>query len=341
MKKVKLLTAVLMISGCAVQPTTTEETSATDKTTEKPPRYTQSRNYFFDKISGVSSKQEMDRAAVLAMQGEYKVGFHFEETVVLQNGYQRHKPKDSGAFETVVVVSEQPNHIVLQHILVSSKGAHVIKHWRQDWTYEAPSRFEFVADQTWDVVPLDDQKTKGAWTQCVYEVSDAPRYCGTGRWQHKNGVSTWTSDRSWRPLPRREYTTRSDYNALNVENRHTVTPLGWTHEQDNTKTVRDGERTTGTLVREFGFNDYRRVDGFDFKPAYEYWHKTSDYWAKVRNAWTKRFEENKRVMLKTEVDGMPIIAATFGHASEIQNDLASPGHDEIEAVLTEWVGVVN
>ena len=168
-----------------------------------------------------------------------------------------------------------------------------------------------------------------------------PDIAARAKWNHKYGVSTWTSDRTWRPLPRREYTTREDYNALNVENRHTVTPHGWTHEQDNTKTVRDGERTVNTLVREFGFNDYRNIKGFSFQPAYEYWSKTSDYWAQVRDAWSSRFANNTRVILKTEVHGMPIISATFAHASDIQHNNASHGQDAIEAVLTEWVGLTN
>ena len=95
--------------------------------------------------------------------------------------------------ETVIVVEDTPTRIVLQHILVDAKSGHVTKHWRQDWFYEAPTRFEFTADQTWHVRSLPADATRGAWTQCVYEVSDAPRYCGTGRWDYANGVATWTS----------------------------------------------------------------------------------------------------------------------------------------------------
>lgn len=93
------------------------------------------------------------------------------------------------------------------------------------------------------------------------------------------------SDRSWRPLPRREYTTRNDYNALNVEHRHTITPAGWTHEQDNTKVVRKGEHTESLLVREVGFNDYQKVSVINFKTADDYWQKTAAYWAGIRQRW--------------------------------------------------------
>ena len=257
-----------------------------------------------------------DRAAILAMQGEYAVTFQFKETVPLVAGYETRESKDSGAREVVILVEDSPSKIVLQHLLVAPNG-HVTKHWRQDWTFEAPSRFEFVADQTWRVRELAPEETAGKWTQCVFEVSDAPRYCGTGAWNHKYGNATWTSDRSWRPLPRREHTVREDYNALNVENRHTITPFGWTHEQDNTKTVRDGEQTVRTLTREFGFNDYRRTTATDFGPAYRYWQATAPFWADVRARWQAALDTGGLV-IDTKVDGMPVIVGLFNLASKAE-----------------------
>jgi hypothetical protein len=277
-----------------------------------------------------------DRAAILAMRGEYQVDFDFSETVVLQAGYERKPAKHTGANEVVIVVEDTPQRIVLQHLLVSDDGTHVTKHWRQDWVFEAPSRFEFAADQTWIVRPLDSAATRGAWTQCVYEVSDAPRYCGTGRWRHQFGVSTWTSDRSWRPLPRREYTTRSDYNAVDAINRHVITPDGWAHEQDNTKTIRDAHgRATGVVVREVGFNDYRKSTGFDFGPAYRYWEKTASYWTKVRARWDATFAQGS-VRLKTKVDGMAMIIPLFEQAGRLESGKAV-ADSEIEAVFARWV----
>ena len=261
---------------------------------------------------------EADRQAILAMLGEYEVDFDFRETVALKEGYEVRPPKHSGGNEVVILVEDAGDRIVLQHLLVS-KGGHVTKHWRQDWHWQAPERFEFSADQTWVLRPIPGETTRGAWTQCVFEVSDAPRYCGTGRWNHKYGVATWTSDRSWRPLPRREYTTREDYNALNVENRHTIVPGGWTHEQDNTKVVRRADGSTDhTLVREFGYNNYRKTTAVDFGPAYRYWDATAGYWAKVRALWQSRLESGRGVHLDTDVDGMPVIVATFTQAGRVE-----------------------
>ena len=285
-----------------------------------------------------TTSPDVDRQAILAMAGEYRVTFDFKETVVLANDYARNKPKESGAYETVIVLADEPDRIVLQHLLVSKEGGHVTKHWRQDWFWQASSRFEFSDDQTWRVRTLPMEATQGAWTQCVYEVSDAPRYCGTGRWNHDAGVSTWTSDRTWRPLPRREYSKRDDYNALDVENRHTIVPGGWTHEQDNTKMQRHADGQSSMLVREFGFNDYIRLDEgeFDFAPAYDYWAKTQDYWARVRAEWDARLAAGQGVYLDTPVDGMPIIKATFEHAQNII-DGESVSDTELRDVFDRYV----
>lgn len=277
-----------------------------------------------------------DRQSILAMQGDYTVDFAFDETVLLQPGYERQSAMRSGGDETVIVVEDTPTRIVLQHILVDAKSGHVTKHWRQDWFYEAPTRFEFTADQTWHVRAISADTTRGAWTQCVYEVSDAPRYCGTGRWDYTNGVATWTSDLSWRPLPRREYTKRSDYNALSVVNRHTLTPNGWTHEQFNTKVLRKPDGTQVELAREFGFNDYLKTTEVDFTPARDYWRATVGYWAKVRAHWNGFLSKAPGVRLKTKVDGMAMIIPLFTQAGEVQE--GKPVADAaIAKVFADWV----
>ena len=277
-----------------------------------------------------------DRASILAMQGEYIVDFAFDETVLLQPGYERQAAMRSGGNEVVIVVEDTPTKVVLQHILVDEKSGHVTKHWRQDWTYQAATRFEFSADQTWQVRTIPAALTQGAWTQCVYEVSDAPRYCGTGPWTYDNSVATWTSDLSWRPLPRREYTKRSDYNAISAVNRHTLTPAGWTHEQFNTKVLRKPDGTQVELAREFGFNDYQKTTEVDFKPAYTYWNATQGYWAKVRARWASFLEQPPGVHLKTRIDGMAMIIPLFEQAGELEQG-KKVADKRIDAVFAKWV----
>jgi hypothetical protein len=279
---------------------------------------------------------EADRRAILAMQGEYAVDFAFEETALLQPGYTRAPAQHSRGSEWVTVVEDRPGRIVLQHLLLDPRSGRVTKHWRQDWTWEAASRFEYVGDETWRVRALPAAVTAGAWTQCVYEVDDAPRYCGTGRWAHADGVSTWTSDPVWRPLPRREYTKRHDYDVLESVHRHTIVPGGWTHEQFSTKLAPGAEGARHPLVREVGFNDYRRVQGVDFAPARAYWKATAGYWAQVRARWARGLAQPPGVHVKAGVDGMPLIEALFAQAAQAQAG-NPPTPAAIDAVFAQWV----
>jgi len=249
---------------------------------------------------------EADREAILAMQGGYRVRFAFDETVPLAADYTPAEPSRSGADEVVILVEDSPDHIVLQHLLLHVATGHVTKHWRQEWTYEAARRWEFATDQRWLWRDIPAERIAGGWTQCVYEVSDAPRYCGTGRWDHALGVSTWTSDATWRPLPRRDYTKRDDYNVLVAVNRHTIVPGGWSHEQDNTKASGNpaGE-ITALIVREAGFNDYRRTDAHGLR-------------------------------LATKIDGMALIEPLFQQAQVIVEG-GAVDDAEIDAVFAQWV----
>src|SRR3546814_4615210 len=61
----------------------------------------------------------------------------------------------------------------------------------------------------------------------------------------------------------------SDVCSSDLINRHTITPNGWTHEQFNTKVLRKPDGSQVELAREFGFNDYQKVDDIDFQPAYD------------------------------------------------------------------------
>lgn len=290
--------------------------------------------------SGVVHAQPSDvqrgHDSILAMKGEYNVDFAFDETVLLKPDYERAPASRSAGSEVVIVLEDTPTRVVLQHLLVSPKNGHVTKHWRQDWVYEAPTRFEYSADQTWQVRAIPAAVTTGAWTQCVYEVSDAPRYCGTGKWDHRNGVSTWTSDTTWRPLPRRELTRRSDYNGLVGINQHTITPKGWSHEQFNTKVVRGADGSQTPVAREFGFNDYVRTTEVDFKPAYDYWTATAGYWAKVRQRWEGFLTKAPGARMKTKPDGMQFIIPLFTQAQDIQ-DGKNVTDAQIDAVFKQWV----
>jgi len=259
-----------------------------------------------------------DRAAILAMAGEFRVRFEFEETLPLSAGYALRETKRSGATEFVEVIADRGDFISLQHILVMGDGVdkRVIKHWRQDWQFEPAQVLRYLGDQRWRPEAVRASARLGAWSQTVYEVDDAPRYGGVGRWRHADGEIVWESDYSWRPLPRREHTTRDDYQVMGAINRHLLTPDGWAHEQINTKLTLDGEGRALPLVRELGSNTYTRIADFDFSAGREYWRRTATYWAQVRALYAEALSRPQGLHLAGDLDGTPRYAASFALAKQ-------------------------
>src|SRR5690606_11053394 len=194
----------------------------------------------------------------------------------------------------------------------------VQKHWRQDWRYEKPTIMEFAGDETWLHRTLPAEEVSGTWAQSVYQVDDSPRYEAVGRWEHYPNFSTWLSSTTWRPLPRRESTVRSDYQVLEGTNRHTIVPTGWVQEEENYKVVLDAEGNrsgdTPYLAKELGVNRYERVKDFDFSAGNEYWERTAPYWADVRVVWQEVFSAGERVKVREEADGIPLFAVLFEQA---------------------------
>ena len=274
MKHTLFLAATLALTACAATPS--------PSITQATPAPAQTRD---------TAAFERDRAAILAMAGDFRVDFDFRETVALAPNYKLHEPHHSGATEWVNVIEDRGDFIALQHILVMGDDdeRHVIKHWRQDWQYEPAQVIAFRGEERWERV--DANAGAGTWSQSVYHVDDSPRYAGVGRWRHDGAIATWTSEATWRPLPRREYTTRSDYQVLDVVNRHIVTPAGWVHEQDNTKRILAADGSTTPLAKELGVNTYTRISDYDFTAGREYWQRTAPFWAEVRAAWNQRLHE--------------------------------------------------
>ena len=232
---------------------------------------------------------EQDRQAILAMAGDYKVRFDFREVLPMQADYTPLPQKLSGGHEVVRVIADTGRFISLQHLLVADMGdgkPMVIKHWRQDWTYEPESVLTYAGKSRWTVTPVSATERKGAWSQTVWQTDDSPRYGGVGRWLHANGEDRWTSGPTWRPLARRDAIRNPVYDRYDSINRHVLTPGGWAHLQDNAKIgPRDGKPTI--IVHEDGLNTYVKFADFQVAAADAYWSKTRDYWAGVRAAWDR------------------------------------------------------
>ena len=275
-----------------------------------------------------------DRKAILAMAGKFDVEFTFKETVPLVSGYQLKDPYRADALEIVKVVEDHENLIVLQHILLAEIGPvmQVVKHWGQVWKYEDPVIVEYQGDRQWKKRTLQKSEVKGTWTQLVTQVDDSPRYESWGKWIHEGNRSAWTSKDTCRPLPRREYTKRSDYDILRAVNRHVITPEGWVHEQENRKWIK-GENKF--LCHETGLNIYRRYDQEDFSKAEKYWEDTKEFWQDVRTEWRKVLRDEEMISYKKEVEGSSLIRTTFSMAKKVQKG-ESLKPDAVKSLVEEF-----
>lgn len=276
---------------------------------------------------------EKDRRAILALAGSYRISFDFIETMGFTKGYKPPKPYFSWGTEHVQVLASEEKFISLQHSLVmyfkdkdgKEMGPMVMKHWRQDWTYEDNELQTFRGNSTWAHEKLKPQRVKGKWTQAVFQVDDSPRYEVVGEWNHTGGMSAWRSDSCWRPLPRREFSVRSDYQVLQGVHELTITANGWVHTQQNQK-VALGEKGKITIVgQELGVNRYERISEPSLKAAETTWEKTGEYWKEVRAAWANVFEKHPAFSLKSEVDGKKLYQLHFGYAMQLEG--SDEGYD--------------
>ena len=272
---------------------------------------------------------EKDRRAILAMAGPYRTSFDFLEVTGFNPGYTLDQPYQSWGTEYVYVVEDRGDFISLQHIMVmyfedeNFPGPMVMKHWRQDWQYEKTSNFEYVGNSTWQQKKLATDTVKGTWSQSVYQVDDSPRYESFGRWQHHANFSTWKSEETWRPLPRREFSVRDDYQVLTGYNRHTILHNGWIHEQENYKLVLDDAAKVATvpyLAKELGVNRYERIIDHDFTPGDRYWKDTGAYWQDVREKWSELLNQQNTMTLSKKVNGKPLFMPLFNYADKLQNE---------------------
>lgn len=268
----KLRRSILLAAlTLAVAPTVTPALAQTDTTPA---------------VEQAQAKFQADRRLILGMAGNYKVTFDFRETTPWQTDYTPIPLKQSGGHEVVRVIEDTGRVIRLQHLLVAEQDGktHVIKHWRQDWTYEPDEVLVYQGQGQWTLQDVPENLRKGRWSQTVWQTDDSPRYGGWGEWTNEGGVPRWRSNWTMRPLARRDAVRKPPYDRYRAINRHSPTPTGWIHWQDNIKLgMRDGKLTP--IVQESGLNSYSRDAAFNIAAAETYWSSTSAYWAEVRNAW--------------------------------------------------------
>lgn len=264
---------------------------------------------------------ERDRQSILAMAGDYRVRFDFNETAAFVPDYTPLEPHSSGGHESVRVVEDRGDFVSLQHLLVAEHEGQtfVIKHWRQDWTYQPRTVLAYERRNYWSLANVSSADRRGAWSQTVWQTDDSPRYGGIGSWNYDSGRTMWISEPTSRPLARRDAIRNPPYWRYNSINRHALTPTGWVHEQDNEKIgERDGVNVA--IVHEDVLNTYERFNGYTVSAADEYWQATSEYWAGVRGAWDEAILRRRGVWVEEEAQNGAITGPMLmGLASRIQD----------------------
>ena len=260
------------------------------------------------------SKKTKDQNAIKEMCGCFEVTFNFAETFNYSKDstYKPSETKVDKGLEWAGLVTDNNNKISIQHLLQVGNPAEpmIIKHWRQDWLYENTDFYMFNGDNNWTFEQKDKKNVKKQWTQKVYQVDDSPRYEGSGSWVHVDGKSYWENTTT-APLPRREYTKRSDYNITLRGNRQEITDFGWVHDQDNSKIIREAGKDDVVLAKEKGYNTYKRVADSKCKAAADWWVANNDKWQLVRNKWDEVYSRNTNLSLETKVDNKPLYKHLF------------------------------
>ena len=298
------------------------------------------------------SKFERDRRAILAMTGGYRTSFDFIETVGFSSSYIPAVPYQSWGTEYVYLIEDRGDFISLQHIIVmfikmpdeSISDAMVIKHWRQDWQYEDTDLNTFIGNNTWSKKEYAIEDITGSWSQSVYQVDDSPRYQSIGYWQHKSNYSSWLSNETWRPLPRREFSVRDDYDVLIGTNRHTITPFGWVQEEENLKAklVNNSNKIDKILAKEIGLARYEHIINHNWKAGDEYWIKTTPFWREVRDIWSTILEENKVLIIKKTIENQSLFESMFRLADNSANNKSrSLERKEIQSILNRYIDIVD
>lgn len=255
-------------------------------------------------VSAQKDKKKQDIKSIKDMCGCYDITFKYTETFAPEVDYEQHHDYTAYGRELAILVEDSEDKISIQHLLVLNDTM-VIKHWRQDWLYENQKIFHYDKDNNWVFSTLPKEQVKGQWTQKVYQVDDSPRYSGSATWVHADGKHYWenTSDS---PLPRREYSKRSDYNVMKRGNRQEITDFGWVHEQDNDKVIREKGSKDVLLAQEKGFNIYTKIAEEQCAVAAKWWAEHGEFWAAARTVWDKFFDRQGDLTLKEKVADKPM-----------------------------------
>ncbi|MGH7400886.1 MAG: DUF6607 family protein [Candidatus Rokuibacteriota bacterium] len=238
------------------------------------------------------------RETVQSMAGCYLVDYSYVEVEALKPGYVRDPRvydvnRDKSTKEWITAEALSPRRVRLLRVLfLSDLAGHVredtqIRHQSEDWEYDAPYLYDFVAPLTWQVRDL--RATPDLWTRRVTNLDDGLRYQCAARWSEDRAYPEWSCS-NYAPIPGRETRDmgRSDYQTLQRGTRIVVYGAAqggsWLERQNNVKTIHlDSGRVP--LVRELGKNWYVRLPDAECAGARAFAERRRAYWALLRETW--------------------------------------------------------
>ena len=291
--------------------------------------------------------------AIHSMAGCYLVDYSYVEIESLQPGYARDVRvydvnRDKSVKEWITAEVLSPRRVRLQRILFFTdlrgtvRDGSEIKHQTEDWEYDAPFLYEFVAPRTWQVRDL--KPTPGLWTRRVTNLDDGLRYQCAARWTGDTAYPEWSCS-NYAPIPGRETRDmrRADYDALERTTRIIAYGQSWLERQDNVKTIhRDGVRTR--LAREVGKNWSVRLPESECEAARAFARPRQAFWRVLREVWDEVLTGAAPFIEKAPAGQPP----RFVKMNEVEEDyvgrdlsdpaLSRPARDRILKVIEAYRG---
>ncbi|HZP36802.1 MAG TPA: DUF6607 family protein [Methylomirabilota bacterium] len=270
---------------------------------------------------------QLDRGlqAVQRMAGCFLVDYSYVEVQALRPGYERDPRvydvnRDKSAKEWIVAEPISPRRIRLQRVLFLTDPSGAVRpgtevrHQSEDWEFDAPFLYEFVAPSRWE--PRDLRATPGLWTRRVTNLDDGPRYQCAARWSGDTAYPEWSCGGNYAPIPGRETRDmgRKDYQALDRSTRIIIygasQPGSWLERQENVKTIHTAAGRE-PLVRELGKNWYVRLPDAECAAGQAFAAPRRAFWTLLRETWDGILDGSKRFVERTPAGQPPRFVRMF------------------------------